>query len=197
MDYELIKKLQSYNKDYFTINDLEKILCAKKNSLKVKLVRLVKRKILLRLRKGIYLLAGRSFDAAKLATQIFQPSYVSFEFALARYSILGQIPYTVTLASPRLCLKTNLANIAVEIRRIKKSLFFGYVLQGGVLIATPEKALLDMLYMVSLGKSAFDLSELNLRDISKKKALELSKKYPKATQKLLRRLIDSARVPGT
>ncbi len=190
MGYEIVRKLESYKKDYLTINDLEKILRAKRGSLKVKLVRLVKRNVLLRLRRGIYILANKPILADKLATQVFQPSYISFEFALARYGLLGQIPYTITLASSRLCMKTNLANFAIEIRKIKKSLFGGYIMQEGVLIATPEKALLDMLYMVSLGKSAFDLTELNLRDISKKKVLALSKKYPNATQRLLKDIIN-------
>ena len=189
MEYEIVRKLESYEKDYFTINDLEKILRARRDSLKVKLVRLVKKKVLLRLRRGIYVLADKPIKADKLATQIFQPSYVSFEFALARYGLLGQIPYTVTLASPRLCLKTNLANFAIEIRKIKKSLFGGYVMQDGVLIATPEKALLDMLYMISFGKSSLDLSELTLRDISKKKALALSRRYPEVTQRLLEKSV--------
>lgn len=191
MNLDILRKLESYKKPYLTIGDLEKILAAKRASLRVKLSRMVKSGILVRLRKGAYALATRPVEEDKIATQLFQPSYVSFEFALARYGITGQIPYTVTLASPRLCLKTRLGNTAVEIRKLKRRLFFGYTMDNGVLIATPEKALLDMLYVVALGKSGFDLTEIDLKKVSKKKAMGLAKNYPRSTQKILRKLFSA------
>jgi len=189
VNFKLLRKLESLNKPFFTIGDLEKILKAKRKSLRVSLARMVKSGMLLRLRRGIYILSTKPVEADKIAAQVFQPSYISFEFALARHGLLGQIPYTVTLASPRLCLKTRFGNTAVEVRRIRKDLFFGYSLKDGILIASPEKSLLDMLYLISLGKSAFDCSELDLKSILKNKAIELSKRYPRPTQRLLRKLL--------
>lgn len=189
MNFKLLQKLESFKKPFFTIGDLEKIFKAKRKSLRVSLARLVKSGMLSRLRRGIYILSTKPVEADKIAAQVFQPSYISFESALSRYGILSQVPYTVTLASPRLSLSAQFGNMAVEIRRIRKDLFSDYTLKDGVLIASPEKALVDMLYLVSLGKSSFDSSELDLKGISKKKAFELSKRYPKSTQKLLRKLL--------
>ncbi len=185
----ILKKLKELKKTYFTVNELSRILGIKRPSIDTILSRLVKAGVLQRAGRGIYIVLGSPIELDKMATQIFRPCYISFETALSRYGIIDQIPYSVTLASSKGTKKITLCGRSIEISKIKKSLFFGYVMEGGVLIATPEKALLDMLYMVSLGKSFFDLSELDLKDISKKKILELSKKYPKATQRLLKRLL--------
>jgi predicted transcriptional regulator of viral defense system len=181
--------MREFKKTYFTVDEISRALNIKKTSMYTVLNRLVKSGILERVGRNIYIVLGTPIELDRMVTQIFRPSYISFETALSRYGIISQIPYSVTLASPKGTKKIVLAGRSIEISKLKKSLFFGYVLEGGVLIATPEKALLDMLYMVSLGKSGFDMSELNLRDISKKKALELSKKYPRATQKLLKRVL--------
>jgi len=65
---------------------------------------------------------------------------------------------------------------------------FGYTLQKDLFIALPEKALLDQLYLVSFGKAKLDFDELNLKELSKTKFLQFSKKFPARTQKLAKKL---------
>ena len=71
----------------------------------------------------------------------------------------------------------------VEFRHIRNELFFGYTLIKDLYIAWPEKALLDQLYFVSVGKAKLDWDELNLHEVSKTKFLRWSKKFPKPAQK--------------
>ena len=151
--------------------------------------RLVKSGVLERLAKNIYVLFTESRDLAKIAGELYFPSYLSFEQALSHYGILPQIPYSLTFATPRPSKKLVLGDLEVEYSHLKKELFFGYVMEKGKYIAEKEKALLDELYMVSLGKRSINLSELDLKDIDRTKLDQYVQRFP-ARIKLL---LDSAK----
>lgn len=187
-DIELIKKLRAFNKSYFIVADLEKISGLGRDSLYVTLNRLVKSGVLERLAKNIYLPFTESPDLEKIANELYFPSYLSFEQALSQYSILSQIPYTQTFATVRPTKKITIRNVAVEYSHIKKELFFGYILRNGKYIAEKEKALLDELYMVSMGKRSIDIDELDLRDIDRKKLDEYTKRFPTQLKSLVDRV---------
>lgn len=174
----LIKKLTDLHKSYFTVADLEKILDSKRDSLYVTLNRLVKSGVLIRRAKNVYTLFSDRFEVEKIGNELYFPSYLSFEYALSYYSILSQVPYTVTFATLRPTKKMTIGEIAVEFSHLKKELFFGYTLRGGTYIADKEKALLDTLYMAGLGKRAIDIEELDLKDIDRKKLGEYAKRFP-------------------
>lgn len=184
-DIELIKKLTGFNKSYFTVADLEKVLELKRDSLYVTLGRLVGSGVLVRFGKNIYSLFNLPVDVEKIACELYFPSYLSFEQALSKYSILSQIPYTQTFATPRPTKKMVIADVTVEYSHLKKELFFGFLLKNGRYIAEKEKALLDQLYMVSLGKRRINIEELDLRDIDKAKLKEYAKKFPAVINPLL------------
>lgn len=175
---ELIKTLQSLDKGYFTVADMEKITGLSRESLKVALNRLANKKILIRIKRGVYQLAFSEIDVKKIANQLYYPSYLSFESALSLYGILSQIPFTQTFATTRKSKKMILWNTEVEFTQIKKELFFGYILDRGIYKATPEKALMDQIYMVSRGKRNINIGELDLRGIKIEKLEEYTKRFP-------------------
>ena len=184
-DIELIKNLKGFNKSYFIVADLEKVLDLKRNSLYVTLNRLVKSGVLVRLAKNIYSIFTEVVDTEKIANELYFPSYLSFEQALSHYGILSQIPYTQTFATTRPTKKMVIAGVAVEYSHLKKELFFGYELKNGKYIAEKEKALLDELYMVSMGKRSLDIAELDLREINRGKLEEYAKRFPRRIKSLL------------
>jgi len=184
-DTELIKKLGELNKLYFTVPDFEKILGLKRVSLYVTLTRLVKAGVLARLRKNLYTLFTGQYDIEQMAEELYFPSYLSFESALARYGVLSQIPYAITLATTRPPKSLPIANTKVEYSHIKKNIFFGYLLENGKYIAEKEKALLDQLYMVSRGKRSISIEELDLREINREKLEEYAKRFPSSINKFL------------
>lgn len=188
-DTEFIKTLRGFSKPYFTVADLQKVLSLKRDSLYVTLNRLVKSGILIRLGKNIYAPFTESIDVGKIATEIYFPSYLSFEQALSQQGILSQIPYTQTLATTRPTKKITIAGVAVEYSHLKKELFFGYVLINGKYIAEKEKALLDELYMVSMGKRSINIDELDLGDIDKNKLEKYAKAFPNQIKSLLDRVM--------
>lgn len=185
---ELIKKLRSLRKSYFSVADLEKILILERDSLYVTLNRLVKSGVLQRLSKNIYTLFTEETDLEKIALEIYFPSYLSFEQALSQYGILSQIPYALTLATLRPTKIKSIGSVAIEYSHLKKELFFGFILKNGKYIAEKEKALLDQLYMVSLGKRSLNIEELDLKSIDRKKLDEYAKKFPARIKPLLERL---------
>lgn len=175
---DLIKTLYSLDKGYFTTADLEKITGLSRSSLKVSVYRLVKNGILTKIKRGVFQLAFSQIDVRKIANQLYYPSYLSFESALSQYGILSQVPFTQTFATAKRSKKITLWETQVEYRQLKKELFFGYVLAGGIYLAEPEKALLDQLYLVSRGKAVINIEELNLTTIKRDKFNDYAKKFP-------------------
>jgi predicted transcriptional regulator of viral defense system len=187
-DVKLIQTLKSFNKPYYTLSDLEKILNIKKNSLYVTLNRLVKNGVLIRLKRGIYEPEFKEPELEKTANELYYPSYLSFETALSRYGIISQIPYSLTFATFRKSKKTLLMGREIEYRQVKKDYFFGYILDNGVYIAEPEKALLDQLYMMSKGRTSKDMSEWSLVNLKKNKFIKYSRQFPKPVQRKAKEL---------
>jgi predicted transcriptional regulator of viral defense system len=181
-DVEFIQTLRGFNKPYFTVADLEKILEMRRESLYVTLNRLVKDGVLIRLRRGVYQPEFQGLELERTANELYYPSYLSFESALSRYGILSQIPYTLTFATNRRSKKILLRDREVEYRQLKKEYFFGYKLEKGLYVAEPEKAVLDQLYMISIGKASGDISEWSLVGLKKGKLLQYSKYFTKAVQ---------------
>lgn len=177
-DVAFVQLLNRLDKPYFTVADLEKVLDLKRESLYVTLHRLVQYGVLRRLRRGIYQLSLRPNDVPRIANPLYSPSYLSFESALARYGVLSQIPYTVTFATSKRSKRMTIGETEVEFRQIRPDLFFGYVLDQGLYLAEPEKALLDEMYLVRRGRADLPLDELYLEDLDVEKLFEYASRFP-------------------
>lgn len=102
-----------------------------------------------------------------VANRIYAPSYVSLHSALSFY---GMIPEEVVLTTSVTTLKTARFNNAFgtfHYQNVKSTFFFGYQIKlmrdrRGVLFATPEKALLDLLYLNPFYKTEQDMEDLRL-----------------------------------
>ena len=182
------EKLLSVSKRYLTGKEIERLLEIKPESRNVILSRLVKRKILRRLRRNLYEVALKPSDILEAANSICQPSYLSFTYCLGKLGLLNQIAYEIEFATPKKTKRVELRNRTVTFRKIAKRLFFGYLLKDNILIAQPEKALLDTLYIKSKGLTGLNESELNLKGLSKKKLLAMSRKFPPEVQKAAKRI---------
>ena len=188
---DAIQKLQEFKKDYYTLKDLQSILDVPASSLKVQLSRWCKQGIFIRLTKGIYVPYNAKVDTQKVANQVYYPSYLSFESALNYYGILSQIPYTLTFATQKKSKKLVLKDTQVEYTQLANRLFFGYTLENGIYLATLEKALMDTIYLISKGKRTLNLEELYLKDIDKEKLKEISLKFPKNAEDMVKKIVDS------
>lgn len=93
------------------------------------------------------------------------PAYVSFQSALYFHGMIGQIPQVTYVASlgPTRTVTTSLGTYSIH--RIAPEYFGGYrtAQDSGIHLATPEKALLDVLYLASARSRLFSsLPELVL-----------------------------------
>jgi hypothetical protein len=95
------------------------------------------------------------------------PSYVSFQTALFLHGMISQIPeviYVASLAQTRR-IKTRVGTFSIH--RLAPRFFGGFVIvpESGVRLATPEKGLLDTLYLVPARSRLFArLPEVELPD---------------------------------
>jgi predicted transcriptional regulator of viral defense system len=112
--------------------------------------------LIVQLKKGFYLLNpnDRAINPSKffLANQLVFPSYVSLESALAYYHLIPEGVYQVTSVTTGKPAKYISPEGTYAFRHVKKSLFFGFEAirdERGfeIFLATPEKALLDFLYL--------------------------------------------------
>ncbi len=185
---ELIKVLEGLNRPFYTIADIEKVTGLSRNSLYVTLNRLVDRGVLERVGSGIYRLFTTPPSVEKVASSLYIPSYLSFESALSRYGILTLIPYTLTFATTRKSKRWTIEGRDIEFRQLKRELFWGYEMEGGIYIARPEKAFLDLLYFASRGKASIDMDEIDMAKLSVSELEKLSKKFPEYTRRYLKSL---------
>jgi len=136
------------------------------------LSRWTKKGLIIRLRQGFYTFPeykhNRDF-VLYFANRIYRPSYISIHSALSFYGIIPEAVLQITSVSS---LKTrSFANEIGEYiyKSIKKEVMFGYDLKsitGGkaIHIASPEKALLDLLYLYPEYNTLRQLSDLRLDD---------------------------------
>jgi predicted transcriptional regulator of viral defense system len=141
------------------------------NGVRRQLDRWVKSGRIVQLRRGVYAVSPPYRSSAPhpflVANHLRKPSYVSLQSALSHYGMIPEfVPATtsVTTARPEE-LQTPLGRFLF--RHVKKSLFFGYsqteISQGlPVFLASPEKALLDLLYLTPGSDSSAYLEELRV-----------------------------------
>lgn len=184
---ELAAKINSLGKAAFTVNDL-RFLFPKNRYLSTTLRRLVRAGFIRAITRSVYALGSKTIEPEKLAQQLYYPGYTSFETALARYGIINQGPNILTLATIKHAKKMVLDNTAVEFRHLKPELFFGFNLLDGLYLAEPEKALLDTLYFIALGKKKLSLPGWYLEGLDKTKLYRYLKSFPSPVKKLLDRI---------
>jgi predicted transcriptional regulator of viral defense system len=145
----------------------------------------------IRLKRGLYALPedrrAVPLSMRWLANALYSPSYLSLEYMLSWYDM---IPERVNVVSSITILKTASFKNALGhfgYRNLKKDLFFGFEevkdeFGAAVLVATPEKALLDYIYLYSGWKSDRTFLEKNIRlqqldQLNKKRLKEFAKKF--------------------
>ncbi len=115
-------------------------------------------------RRGIYTKA--SYDEREMACSLFRPAYISLEYVLQRAGVVFQYDDTVTCVS-YLNRIVEIDDKSYSFRIINPEQWIG--MEGieqhdNILIATPERAFLDMVYLSS-GNCFFD----NLHPLNKAK----------------------------
>ncbi len=147
----------------------------KVDSIKVQISRWEKTGKIIQLKRGIYVLA-ESYRKTKvyepyLAWVLKNPSYISLEKALEYYNLIPEaVPVYTSLTTKRPGKFVSEIGI-FKYNHIKNSYFWGYKAltfnkQTGF-IASPEKALLDLIYLKHIKVTFACLEELRLQNVEK------------------------------
>lgn len=158
----------------FTVQDCAKWFPnTKRTAILLALTRGVASGLIIRLRRGLYLVNQKPYpDPFAIASRLDPLAVVSIETVLHRFGMIPEIPFATTLITPAGTARYQaVSGGSFHFRHIKKELLFGYELENhspySVRVATPEKALLDFLWFHRFERDqAAYLSELRL-DIPK------------------------------
>ena len=138
-------------------------------NLRNQLKRWEKKGLLIRLRKGFYLFNenNRALDPnfSYIANRLYEPSYVSLEYALSFYGLIPERAVDVTSITTRKTMQFNNALGNFIYQHIQPKTFRGFQRMGEgafpFLMAEPEKAIVDFLYL-NLGRFPRDFKDVFL-----------------------------------
>jgi len=161
----------------FTTHDFENIFRTTPTKTQYFLETQTAEGLFIRLKRGVYALKTDLPSQEEIANSLYRPSYISFEYALAYWGVMPEMPYTVTSATTKPTRHITANNMSFAYYSIKEEAYTGYASihtlrrislkgkdvnlyetaltgssMGYFLIAEPEKAQVDYLYFVSLGK---------------------------------------------
>ncbi|OGV71554.1 MAG: hypothetical protein A3K19_09350 [Lentisphaerae bacterium RIFOXYB12_FULL_65_16] len=138
---------------------------------------------IVRLKRGVWAFPDR-VDALRLPEYLTAPlpSYVSLQSALFHHGMISQIPRVVYAVSPARTRQWVTPLGTVSVHHVDPAFFVGFrpVGNGAIKMATPEKALLDCLYLSPVKSRLFvSLPEVELpRAFDVREARRLVKRIP-------------------
>jgi predicted transcriptional regulator of viral defense system len=149
--------------------------------------------LFLKLRNGLYALRSDPPHELEIANRVYGPSYVSLEYALAYYRFIPETVYTVTSATTKITREFTVQGKSYEYSRIKRRAYAGYRLmkedQAKILMAVPEKALVDYCYFIDLRLKSLN-DRLRVTKVNAKEALGYARLFNRESLvKLVREIL--------
>ena len=178
---ELFKQLQINNYYVFSLTDILSFYPHEgRANLKRMISRWLRKGWITSLKRGLYELTyPKDFIIHDMfiANRLYCPSYVSMETVLSHCSIIPEVSMAVTSLTTKPTRKFRNKHGLFIYRTIKPVCFTGYFVekQGifSILIAEPEKAIVDYVYFKTYRNKRFDFIEERL---DKDKIMRLNKK---------------------
>ena len=188
-----LRELRNIQKLYFGYEELARALGIGTASARVTASRYVKMGLLVRIKRNLYVLrevwkSATIEEKFQLVNLAQAPSYISLTTALEYYQLTSQMQrdYCESIAIQRT--KTvSVEESEFKYFKIAKDLYFGFEKKNEFFIASPEKALLDAVYLISYGRYALDFSAIDRGKFNPRKMESMLMPYPMRTRDLLRR----------
>jgi predicted transcriptional regulator of viral defense system len=136
---------------------------------------------------------NQQFSPRDLVNLLRPKSYISLESALVEKGVINQSPSALTCVTPAhpRSYRTKSANIVY--RKISPNLYWGYeertTRYNKYLIAEPEKALLDWIYLNRQEGLPTPLDEFQLQFLSVSKLRQYADKFPRTVQQTINELL--------
>lgn len=149
-----------------------------RDSAKSAMQRRAKRGDLVRLQRDAYsTLDALTATPLRVANALRKPSYISLFTALSEAGITTQNPreiQSVTTARSK-DIAPEESPVRFSYRQVPTRILTGFELRGGVFIAEPEKAFLDLLYLYG---RTFDVASIDLSRLRTTKLRRYAQLYP-------------------
>lgn len=153
------------NSPYYTRTNLELMLGSNRRTLDYRISKLIDDNILERIKSGFYLNIKLLYQSSSresfleyVGSIAKYPSYISLEYALAKYGLIPESIYTITYISTKKPGIYKSKTINYKYRNIKPYLFNGYEVKkykdSNYFFATKFKALFDFIYLTSGNETA-------------------------------------------
>jgi len=174
-------ELNNSEKIILSIEDISKLLSISRESAKVTANRYFKTNQLIRLKRNFYTTPAKfdnlkEEDYFKIANMLQVPSYVSLSTALSYFNIsTQQIQGIIESIALKRTKSVVAGNVKFRFLLIKKDLYNNFISEKQFFIATPEKALVDTIYLTSLGRYYCDFEAIDFKKFDKGKVNQIIK----------------------
>ncbi|GAB4149935.1 MAG: hypothetical protein Fur0015_14180 [Ignavibacteriales bacterium] len=188
-------KLQNIDKLLITADDVKCELGITKKSAQVTTSRYAKSKLLIRLKRDLYILpqkfGGLTEEQIFIIANLLQtPSYISLTTALSYYNLTTQqTPNFIESVALKRTKEIKIGDKVFNYSLLKKDFYFDFVKKENFFIATPEKALADSIYLTAIGKYNGDFEAIDFEKVDKQKLENILVKSNKMARKLWQKLI--------
>jgi DNA-binding Lrp family transcriptional regulator len=136
---------------------------------------------------------NQQFSPRDLVNVLRPESYVSLESVMVETGITSQSPSVLTCVTPGYPQSFRTKSVGIVYRKISSDLYWGYEQKAtrynNYLIAEPEKALLDWIYLTRQEGLPTPLDELQLQFLSAAKLRKYSERFPRTVQSSIKDLL--------
>ena len=148
IDFE--RQIKKKDIKLFTSLDVQRFLGRSKVAVTFLLNRLKKQGYIQNIKRGLYKLSDEQISELYLANKLYEPSYISLEFALSYHRIIPETVYEITSVTAKATRRFEKMGRIFSYRKIRKTAFTGYTIERqrgfSFQIADPEKAFVDTNY---------------------------------------------------
>jgi predicted transcriptional regulator of viral defense system len=184
--YEIRDKALASKRAVYSVQQLANLIGKPKKIAKVYMSRLVKKGLARKIHRGKISFVD---DTYVIASQLFEPSYISLVSALVFHGVIQQIPKNIECVSPKNSRKYIKEGIIYH--KIPRSLYYGYerYKKSGsyIFVADPEKATIDGIYLNLLPKN---IVKDILNEVDKEKLKHYLSRYKGRGKKKLEAILN-------
>lgn len=167
----------------FSPLDVQRFLGRSKTAVTFLLHRLKKQGQVQTVKRGLYLLSGEQIPDLYLANKLYEPSYVSLEFALSYHGVIPEAVYEITSVTTKATRRFAALGKIFSYRKIKKAAYTGYEIQKqqgmSFYLADAAKAFVDSNYLRLMNKQK-PLARFHKEKINREKARRYAKLFGNA-----------------
>ena len=143
---------------------------------------------------------NQQFSPRDLVNVLRPRSYISLESALVERGIITQSPSILTCVTPGYPQSFRGKSVSIVYRKISSELYWGYeekaTRYNNYLIAEPEKALLDWIYLNRQEGLPTPLDELQLQFLTPAKLRDYALRFPRTVGETIKDLLVETAYPS-